>query len=126
MEVAHMKTLVKPLPRVEEELVKAVPEASAELVAEQEAIARADEGARMYPWRPYTRGQWRACVDEVASRFAKTASLSERLPIYVEVGKRFKAEARPLLNAAAARWPEKMPRVNDDWEWKALLSADLS
>jgi len=54
----------------------------------------------------------------VATALAATFSLEERISIYSETGRR-------ILYIAAARWPELMPMLNDDVEWRALLSADL-
>jgi hypothetical protein len=54
----------------------------------------------------------------LASRLHGAWSLDERLVIYGEVD-------RYHLALAAARWPELMPTLNGEFEWRALLMADL-
>jgi hypothetical protein len=63
---------------------------------------------------------------EIAKRLSGLSDLDDRIAVYKEVGARFKADYRRVLNIAAARWPELIRWVNDLPEWKALLSADLS
>ncbi|MGD9735136.1 MAG: hypothetical protein AB7V58_05935 [Solirubrobacterales bacterium] len=63
---------------------------------------------------------------DLARELADAQEFNDRLAIYQGLAERFKSDARRILNIAAARWPELMPRLNGDFEWLTLLSADLS
>lgn len=110
-----MTTMLKPKAEQVGELVKDLPGAVGEVLA--------DPGFSPPSSRP---DDLLAAAHGIAEALHACGNLSERLEVYKEVGQRFKSEGRRVLNIAAARWPELMPMVNDEVEWKALLSADLS
>lgn len=125
-----MSTLLKPEVRQVDEVVGDAPgEVNEVLAASQDApagdaaVPSSKHGASP---PPLSSSDLVAEAHEIAERLFGCLDLSERIEVYKEVGQRYKSEWRRVLNIAAARWPHLMPMVNDEVEWKALLSADLS
>lgn len=115
-----MSTLLLPKVRADDELIRDLPAELGEVVSES-------SGARGTAASPSDhQAELIEAAHGVAREIYGCGVFSERLKVYGKVGRRFKADARRVLNIAAARWPELIPTVNDQPEWKALLSADLS
>ena len=112
-----MSTFLKTKPRPEE-LVRNLPGEVGELVSDTSEPLPADS--------PAAPDDLISAAHEIAWRVSGCAGFSERLEVYRSVGSEFKADARRVLNIAAARWPHLIFWVNDLPEWKALLSADVS
>jgi hypothetical protein len=110
-----MSTLLESKVRPEEELVRGLPGEVVESVSEQLPADPAGPPIDLID-----------AAYEVAKEIYGCWEFSERLEVYKSVGSEFKADARRVLNVAAARWPDLIFWVNDLPEWKALLSADLS
>lgn len=128
-EKIQMPELLEPKARQAEEALRESPVAAGEAVLEPPRLERSKTRKASSAASP-ARALASAEVIEAAHRVAQDIygcwEFPERLEVYKSVGDRFKADARRILDAAAARWPELIVWVNDMPEWKALLFADLS
>lgn len=124
-----MSELLEPKVRPTREALTDLPGAVGEAVAESPELERSRDGessSTASARRPMSSAEVVSAAHAVAKEIYGCWEFAERLEVYKSVGQRFKADARRVLDAAAARWPELISSVNDLPEWKALLSADLS
>lgn len=110
-----MTTMLKPKVGQADELVKDLPGAVGEVLADQR-FSPALTGP----------GDLVAAAHGIAKALHACGNLSERIKVYKDLGQRFGSEWRRVLNIAYSRWPELMPMLNGEQELIALLSADLS
>jgi hypothetical protein len=125
-----MSKLLAPKVRESEEAVKGLPRGVREAVSNVPELPRPEPVAAS-PIAAGSSSPRRSedlieAAEAVAKEIDACWEFSERLEIYIDVGRCFKSDARRVLNIAAARWPKLIFWVNDMPEWKALLSADLS
>ena len=119
-----MTTLLKPAVGPAEEAIEEQSSALGEAIAEPPAAARS--ALRTASLRSFRRRELLDAAHQVAEDLSRAESFYERLAVYSRVGRIFTSEARLVLNLAAINWPEMIPWINDEPEWKARLSADLS
>jgi hypothetical protein len=125
-----MPKLLEPKVREPEEAVKGLPAVVTEAVSDVSGLPHPEPDA-VSPVAsassvPLPTHDLIEAAHKVARDLHRLQSLYERCGVYSRVSREFKADARRVLNIAAARWPHLIPMVNDQPKWKALLSADLS
>jgi hypothetical protein len=125
-----MPKLLEPKVVESKEAVKGLPVVVTETVSDVRELLRPEPDAAS-PIASASSSPGRSAdlvkaAHHVAEEIHACWDFSERLEVYIDVGRRFESDARRVLNIAAARWPKLIFWVNDLPEWKALLSADLS
>jgi hypothetical protein len=125
----RMPELLERKVRPANEALTDLPVAVGEAVAESPELERSlnrESSSAAFARRSLSSAEVVSAAHAVAKEIDGCWEFAERLEVYKSVGERFKRDARRVLDAAAARWPELISWVNDLPEWKALLSADLS